>query len=343
MNNFESDKKSIDFPFIFFLIFTGGIIYLLSPILTPFILAILLAYLGDPLVDKLDSIKIPRIVSVIIVFSILSLALLSLIIVLFPIIQNQILVLQDRVPQYLLWIKDNIPAEIEANLPKEALQIDMKELNAGFSLLWEAFSTSGMAVVSWIVNIFLVPVLTFYLLLDWDNLISKLKLLLPQKTAKTWIRLATESDNMLSAFLRGQILVMLCLGVIYSIGLWIIGLDFALLIGVIAGLVSFVPYLGFISGIAIASVVAYFQFLGFSEIPFIVLVFLLGQLIEGIFLTPKLVGDRIGLHPVAVIFAIMAGGQLYGFFGILLALPAAAVIAVLLRFAIDKYQKNEVT
>jgi predicted PurR-regulated permease PerM len=145
----------------------------------------------------------------------------------------------------------------------------------------------------------------------------------------------------LSEFLRGQLTVMLALGVIYTVGLWIIGLEFALLIGMLAGLVSFVPYLGAILGIGVAGAVAVFQFHDFLHVAWVALVFGVGQAIEGMLLSPTLVGERIGLHPVAVIFAVMAGGQLFGFFGILLALPAAAVVTVLLRFAHGRYLQSE--
>jgi len=183
-------------------------------------------------------------------------------------------------------------------------------------------------------------VLTFYLLRDWDHLVAGARALLPRSSSVVWVRLARESDEVLGAFLRGQVMVMFALGVIYTTGLWLVGLDFALLIGMFAGIVSFVPYLGLIVGIVIAGVAAYLQFKGIGELPAVAAVFIVGHVLEGTVLTPRLVGERIGLHPVAVIFAVMAGAQLYGFFGILLALPFAAVAMVLLRHLLTTYRAS---
>jgi predicted PurR-regulated permease PerM len=169
-------------------------------------------------------------------------------------------------------------------------------------------------------SLFLVPILTFYLLRDWDSILGHLAALIPSAQHDTIVGLARETDDMLGAFLRGQLLVMIALSIIYSIGLGLVGLKFAIAIGVVSGLVSFVPYLWKLVGV--------------------VATFSIAQMLEGSLLTPKLVGDRIGLHPVLIIFAVAAGGQLFGFFGILLALPAAAVLSVLVRFAYHRYLKD---
>ncbi len=169
-----------------------------------------------------------------------------------------------------------------------------------------------------------------------------MKDLLPRDIQPVVSQLARDSDEMLGAFLRGQFLVMLALGVIYSIGLWLIGLKFALLIGLIAGLVSFVPYLGLIVGIGIAGLAILFQTGDAFQLFWVLLVFGSAQMVEGMLLTPLLVGERIGLHPVAVIFAVLAGGQLFGFFGVLLALPVAAVLAVILRHLHDSYKQSRI-
>jgi predicted PurR-regulated permease PerM len=171
----------------------------------------------------------------------------------------------------------------------------------------------------------------FYLLRDWNDMAARVHGLFPRPVQPRVAQLARESDEVLGAFLRGQLLVMLALAIIYSAGLWILGLDLALPIGLVAGFVSFVPYLGFIVGLAAASVAAIFQFQDAWMLMWVGAVFGFGQILEGTLITPKLVGDRIGLHPVAVIFAVLAGGQLFGFFGVLLALPAAAVMVVWLR------------
>jgi predicted PurR-regulated permease PerM len=185
-----------------------------------------------------------------------------------------------------------------------------------------------------------VPVVTFYLLLDWNKIIKNIDQLLPRSIEPTIAKLIKESDQVLSAFFRGQLLVMLGLSIIYGVGLSLTGLSIGLILGLILGLISIVPYLGLIVGVLIASIAALIQFGTFSSLLSIWLVFLIGQLCESLLLTPYLVGDRIGLHPVAVIFAVLAGGTLFGFFGVLLALPVAAVLMVWLRFLNNRYHKS---
>jgi predicted PurR-regulated permease PerM len=192
-------------------------------------------------------------------------------------------------------------------------------------------SHSGTVILQWLMNLLLIPVITFYLLRDWDDLVAKIHDLFPRRFAPTVAKLAAESDQVLGAFLRGQFYVMLALGVIYSTGLWLIGLELALLIGMMAGLISFVPYLGAIVGIIVACLAAILQFHDVMFLIPVAIVFTVGQSLESMLLTPWLVGDQIGLHPVAVIFAVLAGGRLFGFMGVLLALPVASVVMVLLR------------
>jgi predicted PurR-regulated permease PerM len=199
---------------------------------------------------------------------------------------------------------------------------------------------SGGAVVMAVLSLFLIPIITFYMLRDWDAFKLHLVALLPQDQRETVTKLARETDDILGAFLRGQILVMMALALIYSVGLALVGLKFAIAIGVVAGLVSFVPYLGFVFGIGLAGLTVALEPNPIWNLVGVVATFTIAQAIEGTILTPKLVGDRIGLHPVLVIFAIAAGGQLFGFFGILLALPAAAVLSVLIRFAYHRYLKE---
>jgi predicted PurR-regulated permease PerM len=199
-----------------------------------------------------------------------------------------------------------------------------------------------MSLLAWLANLVLIPVVTFYLLRDWDILIARIDELLPRQYQPIVAKLAKDSDDVLASFLRGQFMVMLALGAIYSVGLWFIDLKLALLIGMMAGLVSFVPYLGFILGIIAASVAVLLQTQELMQLIPVFIVFGIGQALEGMVLTPLLVGDRIGLHPVAVIFAVLAGGQLFGFVGILLALPVAAVLAVLLRYAHGQYKSSSI-
>jgi predicted PurR-regulated permease PerM len=200
-----------------------------------------------------------------------------------------------------------------------------------------SLTRGGGALAAAVISLFLIPILTFYMLRDWDSIVGKMGALVPSGQRETVFRLARETDEVLGAFLRGQIMVMFALAVIYSGGLSLVGLKFAVAIGVVSGLVSFVPYLGFVFGIALAGITVALEPEPLLRLLGVVATFSIAQLIEGSVLTPKLVGDRIGLHPVIVIFAVAAGGQLFGFFGILLALPAAAVLSVLIRFAYLQY------
>lgn len=329
---------------------SGLLIYLLAPVLTPFLIAAILAYIGDPLVDRLEKFKIPRTLAVSIVFVALTLIATIAVIVLVPMLERQIGVLVDKIPGYVQtlttkfipWLNERfgLNVEINAETLKTSLQGHWKEAGGIASTAMGYVTRSGVLVIAFIGNLVLIPVVTFYLLRDWDVLVARIHELLPRKSEQVISKLARQSDEVLGSFLRGQILVMLALAVIYSVGLGIIGLDLALLIGLIAGLVSFVPYLGFIIGIVIAGVAAIFQFHDFIHIIYVVIVFAIGQMAEGMFLTPKLVGDRIGLHPVAVIFAVLAGGQLFGFVGVLIALPLAAVLAVIMRYAHEQYKSS---
>jgi predicted PurR-regulated permease PerM len=333
-------------------VFTGFLLYLLAPVLSPFLAGALLAYLGDPLVDRLETYKLPRTGAVVVVFVTIVLLLLLLPLILLPLIEQQISALVTKLPSYIDWIQQTVIPFISQALNIESGVLDMSSLKQAVAQHWREMgnlatkvvtmiSQSGLMMAAWLANVVLIPVVTFYLLRDWDIVMAKIRKLLPRQNEATVVQLARESDEVLGAFLRGQLIVMIALGVIYSVGLWIVGLDLAFLIGMIAGLVSFVPYLGTIVGILLATVAAVMQFQDVLHLAFVAVVFGVGQALEGMVLTPLLVGDKIGLHPVAVIFAVMAGGQLFGFVGILVALPAAAVIAVLLRHAVQRYTDSD--
>lgn len=325
---------------------TGWLLWLLAPVLTPFIAAALLAYIGDPMADRLQRLKFPRTIAVVSVFILTFVALGLIVVLIFPLIQTQVSALLGALPDIVVQVE-------QVWLPKltELLGIDPGEhiglgaFLARYSDLagsWGAtvlrsLSRSGGAVAAAVISLFLVPILTFYLLRDWDSILHRLAAIVPTKQRETVISLARETDEVLGAFLRGQILVMISLAIIYATGLSLVGLRFAVAIGVVAGLVSFVPYLGFVFGIGLAGLTVALEPEPLLRLLGVVATFSIAQVIEGSFLTPKLVGDRIGLHPVLVIFSIAAGGQLFGFFGILLALPAAAVLSVLVRFAYNRY------
>lgn len=327
-------------------VLVGWLLYLLSPILTPFVAAALLAYIGDPLVDRLERLKLPRTVAVVTVFLLTFLFVGLLVVLVVPLFQAQIGALFDALPYMLGTVEEewlprvagflDLPAGEEVGIAAFLSRYSEMAGSWGTQLL-VSISRSGGALAAAVISLFLVPILTFYLLRDWDSILGKLGALVPSRQQDTVFRLAQETDEVLGAFLRGQILVMVALGVIYSIGLSLVGLEFAIAIGVVSGLVSFVPYLGFAFGIVLAGVTVVLEPDPLWRLAGVVATFSIAQLLEGAVLTPKLVGDRIGLHPVIVIFAVAAGGQLFGFFGVLLALPAAAIVSVLARFAYRRY------
>ncbi|TNF38529.1 MAG: AI-2E family transporter, partial [Gammaproteobacteria bacterium] len=311
----------------------------------------LLAYLGDPLADRLEARKLSRTISVVIVFVVLFLLLTLFLLLLIPMLEHQISYLIGNFPRYIDVIQNQFlptlanklgldPALLDLNSLKQMLNQNLKQAGGLAVTIFSSVTKSGMAMLAWLANLVLIPVVTFYLLRDWDILVARIDELLPRKYEPVIARLARESDDVLAAFLRGQVMVMLALGAVYAIGLWIVGLKLALLIGMMAGLVSFVPYLGFILGIIAASIAMLLQTQELMQLIPVFIVFGVGQALEGMVLTPLLVGDRIGLHPVAVIFAVLAGGQLFGFVGILLALPVAAVLAVILRHAHEQYKSS---
>jgi len=333
------------------IVLTALLVYLLGPVLTPFLAAAILAYIGDPLVDRLEAYKLPRTLSVVLVFSVLTLIALLTFFILLPMIERQLGVFAQKLPSYidlfqhavLPWVFEKLGVT-DPKVSLEAFKLAMQEYwqPAGGTLknMFASVAHSGLVLAGWLANLVLIPVVTFYLLRDWDHLVRRVNELIPRRSQPVVARLAKESDTVLGAFLRGQLLVMLALAMIYSAGLSLIGLDLAILIGLVAGLISFVPYLGFIVGILLAGITAIVQFHDGLHLGYVVLVFGFGQAIEGMLLTPLLVGDRIGLHPVAVIFAVLAGGQLFGFVGVLLALPVVAVIAVILRYAHERYKES---
>ena len=325
---------------------TGWLFYLLAPVLTPFIAAGLLAYIGDPLADRLQKLRLPRTLAVVSVFLLTFLFLGLLILLVGPLINQQISALFAALPSIVtqieqVWmptVANFLGLELGEKVGLGAFLAEYKDIAGswGATLLTSVTSTGSMVAAA-VLSLFLIPILTFYLLRDWDTLISHFGALVPDSQRDTVFELARETDEVLGAFLRGQLLVMFALAIIYSLGLTLVGLKFAIAIGVVAGLVSFVPYLGFVFGIGIASLTVALEPNPLWHLVGVIATFTIAQMFEGSILTPKLVGDRIGLHPVMVIFAIAAGGQLFGFFGILLALPAAAVLSVLIRFAYHRY------
>ncbi len=322
------------------------LLWSLGPVLTPFAVAAGLAYLGDPLVDRLEK-KLSRTVAVTLVFVVLfSVGALALALLL-PMLIEQVSTLIQVLPDWLRWVQTRLVAlglpipELDAGALRAMLSEHSAKAGGVAAAVWKPVTQSGLALLGIVANLMLIPVVTFYLLRDWDLLIAKIHSLIPRRARPTAEKLARETDEVLGAFLRGQLLVMAFLAVFYSAGLLIAGLKLGLLIGLVAGLVSFVPYLGFIVGILAASIAMLVQTHELFPLVWVLLVFGIGQVLESSLITPWLVGDRIGLHPVAVIFAVLAGGQWFGFVGVLLALPAAAVVVVLLRYVNTRWFKKD--
>ncbi|WP_369937210.1 AI-2E family transporter [Xanthomonas tesorieronis] len=331
------------------------VIALLAPILTPFVLALLLGWLGDPLVDRLERAGRSRNMAVTLVFVLMLLLLVLALLILVPMLERQIVTFIDVLPQVrdwftgtaIPWAEQKTGLQLMAWLDPERL-IDWirghwQQAGGVAATFFGYLSRSGFAMVTWVVNLVLLPILTFYFLRDWDILVERVAATIPRNHVATVGRLARQSNDVLGAFIRGQFLVMLALGVIYAGGLSLVGLNLGLLIGIVAGLISFIPYLGATTGILLAVLAALVQAKGF-DLQLLILVgvvFTVGQLLESYVLTPRIVGDKIGLHPVAVIFAVMAGGQLFGFLGMLLALPVAAVANVLLHYLHEQYRQSE--
>ncbi|MFY9960536.1 AI-2E family transporter [Pseudomonas sp.] len=330
----------------------AALLYWLHPILSPFLVGILLAYLADPLVDRLERAGLSRTWGVVLVFTLFTLLFTLLLLVLVPMLAKQLVRLYELAPQMLDWLQHDALPWVQTRLGlaegfwkfdkiKAAISGHMGQTSDIVGVILSRATASGLALLGWLANLVLIPVVSFYLLRDWDLMMAKIRGLLPRQREERLVALAGECHEVLGAFVRGQLLVMLALGVIYASGLMLVGLELGLLIGLLAGLAAIVPYMGFIIGIGAAMVAGLFQF-GGDPYPLLAIaaVFMVGQALEGMVLTPLLVGDRIGLHPVAVIFAILAGGELFGFAGVLLALPVAAVIMVLLRHVHDLYKES---
>ncbi len=326
------------------------LLVLLEPILMPFFVSMILAYLGDPLTDWLEARGLSRRLAVSVVFLVLTLVLTTAFLVLIPLLGRQLGQLIESLPAVFAWVQSTLLPWVRSvtgldfstdfDQLRQALMANWRETGTFAAALLAQVSRSGLAFVFWVANLALIPVVTFYLLLDWDRLKRRIRNLLPRRYEPTVTRLAMQCDEVLSAFLRGQLLVMLSLGIVYAVGLTLLGVQFGVLIGLVAGLASIVPYLGVIVGLAIAAIVAFFQFGDVLHLVGVGVVFAVGQMLEGTVLQPLLLGDKIGLHPVAVIFAVLAGGQLFGFTGVLLALPVAAVVMVLLRYLHDRYKNS---
>jgi predicted PurR-regulated permease PerM len=325
------------------------LVYLLHPILLPFVAGMAIAYVLDPLADRVERWRIRRWLATTIVLVFFVLVAVSAIIVVVPLIQEQVSALIDALPTYEQLRQQVMPTldrllgdvtrqDIE-NLAGRAGEHATQAASWAGSLLGSIWS-GGLALFNVLSLVVITPVVAFYLLRDWDRMVARVDQLLPRDHADTIRETFREIDRRLAGFVRGQSMVCLFLGTFYGIGLTLVGLDFGLLIGLFAGLLSFIPYVGSITGFVSSVGVALVQYDNYYMVAVVAGIFFLGQFVEGNFLTPKLVGDRIGLHPVWVIFALLAGGALFGFVGVLLAVPAAAALAVFISLALRQYLES---
>jgi len=327
------------------------LLHLLSSMLLPFVMGMAIAYFLDPVADRLEENGFSRTAatcSILFAFFVASAALVLLIV---PLLQNQVVEFAHLVPSIIDAVQAYIQPYLErlrADLPPEAME-RIREAAGSYtgkiaswvSKLLAGLWSGGLAVFNVISLIVITPVVAFYLLRDWDLITHKVDTWLPRQAAPTIREQFLAIDATIAGFVRGQSTVCFVLAALYGISLTVVELKSGLLVGIGAGLISFIPYLGATTGIVVGVGIALFQFSDWTMVAIVAGVFLFGQTLESYVLTPRLVGDRVGLHPVWIIFALLAGGALMGFTGVLIAVPAAAVIGVLVRFGLSRYMESE--
>lgn len=323
-----------------------GFIALIDDILLPFVLGILIAYFLDPAADKLESWNLSRGLSastiILIFFSLVVVVILALA----PTLIKQVAGLLADIPHYI----NRLQTIIMEQMGRLPIPIDIQERFDTESLIGSFVGSgkgiatgllqSGMAFINIVSLLVITPVVAFYLLRDWDKLVARIDELLPRKHADTIRTQLNKIDETLAGFIRGQFNVMLILGAFYAIALLLAGLKYAVIIGLLCGFLIIVPYIGAFIGGVLSTGIALVQFDDWKQVAIVAGIFVVGQMLEGYALTPKLVGDRVGLHPVWVIFGMLAGASLFGFVGILIAVPVTAIIGVLVRFAIEQYEHS---
>ena len=325
-------------------------LWLLGPVLTPFIVAAVLAYTLTPLVNKLDNLfhgRVPRVLAVVLVELLFIVAALCLMLLIVPIVAKEIPLMREQVPLLAERLTTGLTPwlaqfGINVSLDLGSLKaLAMKYLNANyedmFGSLLSSLQVGGSLALAVVGNAVLIPVALFYLLMDWDKFVTRLLELVPPQLRESVDSFTGEADSVLGQYLRGQLLVMLIMAVFYAIGLALFGLDLALPIGIFTGVAMFIPYVGFGIGMLLGLIAGLLQFASIKALVMVAVVFGIGQVLESLVLTPRLVGERIGLHPLAVIFALLAFGQLFGFVGVLIALPASAVLLVAMRRVKSQY------
>jgi len=343
-------RRQISFWLIAAALF-GVFIYLFSEILLPFVAGMALAYFLDPVADRLEKLGLSRTASTFLILLAFIITLTIAMIVLIPVLASQLADFLDKLPGYLEQLQTLVTSfnpewlEQRFGLDSGSLREGLNSLltsGVGFiTTVFQSIWSSGVALFS-IASLFVVtPVVAFYMLLDWDRMVAKVDGWVPRDHVETVRAIATDINTATAGFVRGQGTLCLILGIMYAVGLTLTGLNFGILIGLFAGLISFIPYVGSLVGLVLAVGVAFVQFWpDWLMVVAVACVFFVGQFIEGNILQPRLVGKSVGLHPVWLMFALFAFGALFGFVGLLIAVPAAAAVAVLVRFAIARYLES---
>ena len=339
-------------PFQFWVAFAGLVIiffWLFNPILAPFIVGFAVAYLLNPIIKKLEAKKIPRWLSSLAILSVFFLTLLIGLLVAIPILIREMIDFIKLLPNAIDWLQNwlnttlpmvQIPTSLNdiADIDKEMLSEKAGSVFAFSKNILGNIFQGGMAIIGFISFIVLMPIVAFYLMIDWSRVVGKIDSMLPRRNEKKIHKILNDIDRSLAGFIRGQLTVCVLLGGFYAIALSAMGLQYGFFVGVASGVLTIIPYIGSLFGLVASVGLAYYQFGGW-EYPLIAFaIFMVGQLVEGNYLTPKLVGDSVGLHPLWVIFALMAGGMLLGLLGMMIAVPVAAIIAVFIRHSIDSYK-----
>jgi predicted PurR-regulated permease PerM len=325
-----------------------ALLWLLRGMLLPFVLGMALAYVLDPVADRLERWGVPRWIATILGLSIFVGAFVALAILVVPLIETQIVQLVGQLPHYADLVRHKLLPAVTRIIGRVSGSADAEDVRKAASsyagnlstwvgqLLGQVWS-SGLAIANVVYVMLLTPLVAFYFLRDWDRMIDRIDSWLPRRQADTIRELAREIDAILAGFVRGQAIVCFMLAVYYSVALSLAGLDYGIIIGIAAGVLTFIPYLGAIVGLIASIGVAFSQFDDYSRVVIVAAVYVFGHTVEANLITPNLVGDRVQLHPVWILFALLAGGALFGFTGVLLAVPIAAVIGVVVRFALKQY------
>ena len=340
-------EKTFQF-WIMVAIFTLAFLWLFNGVLMPFVVGIALAYFLNPVVEKMSKNRIPRWVSALLILSAFILVAFIGLLFAVPVLIREMIDFVQLIPSLFNQAQDWMARQVPMlELPNSFADIDQTALsdkagdiiNVGKNILGNVLK-GGLALVGFISVLVLIPIIAFYLMIDWPRVTAKVKELVPEKNKATVNGILGDIDKSLSGFIRGQLSVCFLLGLFYAIGLSLMGLQYGFFIGVTAGVLSVIPFVGSLFGLVASVGMAFYQFGGW-EYPLIAfIIFAVGQLVEGNYLTPKLVGDSVGLHPIWVIFVLMAGGALLGVLGMIIAVPVAAIIAVLIRHAIKSYKES---